>query len=125
MNRRHPIVVCWTVTEVHQASIPAGELADALAVDPATFTPAAVTDQQTDDALAELLAEYTSDDTYQNSATVTVTGARSGPTPPTVGELLREADNLLDSAHTAGGLDETGRLLAQLVAAVRDAGGAA
>jgi hypothetical protein len=125
VNRQHLITVSWTVTETHQANIQAGEMAAALDVDPAAFRPAMVTGRQTSDALAELLAEYTSDDTYQNGATVAVTGAWPGPAPLTVDELLREADKLLDGAHAAGGLDDTGLLLERLVAAVRDAGGAA
>ncbi|HKS99850.1 MAG TPA: hypothetical protein VJT31_10000 [Rugosimonospora sp.] len=124
MQRRHPITVSWTVTEVHQADIPAGDLAEALGVDLAAFTPAMVTDAQTSDALACLLAEWTGDDTYQNSASVLVTGARPGPAPLSVDALLREADRLLDAGHATGGLDDTGLLLQQLVAAVRDPGAA-
>lgn len=124
MNRRHPITVAWTVTEVHQADIPAGDLAEALGVNPAALTPAMVTDAQTSDALACLLAEWTGDDTYQNSASVLVTGARPGPAPLAVDALLREADKLLDAEHAAGGLGTTGALLEQLVAAVRDRDGA-
>jgi hypothetical protein len=93
-------------------------------VDPAAFTPAMLTDRQTSDALACLLAEHTDEDSFQNSGAVTVTGVRPGRAPLTVDELLREADKLLDAEHAAGGLGDTGLLLEQFVAAVRDAGGA-
>jgi len=94
-------------------------------VDPDTFDPAPLTEREMTEDLASLLAARSDNDSYQHSDTVAVTGARPGPAPLGVAALLRQADRLLDGAHAAGGLDDTGRLLAQLVAAVRDVGGAA
>src|SRR5438045_2902130 len=109
MRRVPQVLVDWTFTETHQAPIPVDELADALGVEVASFTPSMLTEREPTEALVSLLGQYQDEESYQHSDSRDITGARPGPTPPTLDELLREADELLDGAHATTGLSDAGR----------------
>lgn len=123
------VLVTWTFTEQHQALIPADDLARALGVEPAAFSPSMLIDRQPTGDLDDLIAEHQDDNSYENCVGRDITHAQPGPPPPTMDELLRRADDLLDGEHATTGTSDAGLLLAQLVAAIRHdrehAGGAA
>lgn len=117
---RRAVRVRWNFSESHEALIPVDELAQAVGVAVAEFTPSLLTEGTTTEELVIVLGRYQDDDSYQDSDTRQIIDAEPGPPPPSVEELLHAADRLLDAKPATTSSSDAGWLLAQLVAAVRE-----
>ncbi|MEV4212619.1 hypothetical protein [Micromonospora sp. NPDC049662] len=117
--RAPTIYVTWLKTERHQAPIPIREVAEALGVEPGSIDPYALDASKPTGALLELLTGNENDDSHLHGDRREIVRVQPGPAPRTVDALLGAADELLDGEHATTGLSDAGRLLEELVAAVR------